>query len=168
MRTSLAVVMSNIELYTYPVTLPSTVRVEALLVDMIKTEVNRIKALCILVIIVGITWVDDRVIKINTIVHNYVPWSIAKRASIWDKVTMKCLEAVIFGNVIRTLRKERGLSQEKLAELSNLDMTYISMIERAVRVPTIRTLFHLARALEVPAGDIIAKVEKTLDEGLAR
>ena len=72
---------------------------------------------------------------------------------------MKCLEAEIFGQVIRRLRREKGLSQEKLAELSDLDTTYISMIERGVRVPTIRTVFSLARGLGVNASELLLRVE---------
>lgn len=73
---------------------------------------------------------------------------------------MNCPESVLFGQIVRSLRKEKGFSQEKLAELSNLDTTYISMIERAVRVPTIRTIFSIAQALDVPASKLIQMVEE--------
>ena len=38
-----------------------------------------------------------------------------------------------FGEQIRLLRTESGLSQEKLAELCGMDRTYISGIERGIR-----------------------------------
>ena len=38
---------------------------------------------------------------------------------------------VRFGNTVRDIRKEKGLSQEKLAHKANLHRTYIGMIERA-------------------------------------
>lgn len=75
---------------------------------------------------------------------------------------MKCEEAIRFGRVVRQLRKEQGLTQEKLAELSDLDTTYISMIERAARIPTIRTLFALARALHVSASSLISATEEEI------
>jgi len=48
---------------------------------------------------------------------------------------------------IRRVRKERGLSQERLAELSDLHMTDVGRIERAERDPGVRTVAKLARGL---------------------
>ena len=55
-----------------------------------------------------------------------------------------------FARRVRQRRIELGLSQEKLAELSGLDRTYISGIERGVRNPTLSTAERLAQALDVP------------------
>jgi transcriptional regulator with XRE-family HTH domain len=54
-----------------------------------------------------------------------------------------------FGERVRELRKARGLSQEVLAELSDLDRTYISGIERGVRNVALRNIEALAHALGV-------------------
>jgi transcriptional regulator with XRE-family HTH domain len=54
-----------------------------------------------------------------------------------------------FGQRLRTLRKERGLTQEELAELSGLDRTYISGIERGRRNVALRNIEVLAQALDV-------------------
>ena len=59
-----------------------------------------------------------------------------------------------FGQRIRTLRKERGWSQEELAELSGLDRTYISGIERGLRNVALRNIEALAKALEVSIGEL--------------
>jgi transcriptional regulator with XRE-family HTH domain len=61
--------------------------------------------------------------------------------------------------VIRERRLARKLSQEKLAELSNLDRTFISMLERGVRQPTVATLFAIAKALGIRASDIVRDAE---------
>jgi transcriptional regulator with XRE-family HTH domain len=53
----------------------------------------------------------------------------------------------IIANNIRTLRKEQGLSQENLAELSNLHRTYVGAVERAERNITINSLEKIAKAL---------------------
>lgn len=49
------------------------------------------------------------------------------------------------------IRKKRKLSQEKLAELSNLHQTYISDVERGVRNPSLKTIEKIANALDVEA-----------------
>jgi transcriptional regulator with XRE-family HTH domain len=52
----------------------------------------------------------------------------------------------IFGTVLRELRENKKLSQEKLAEFCDLDRTYISLLERGLRQPTLTTLFKLSDA----------------------
>jgi len=55
----------------------------------------------------------------------------------------------IFGLKIKEIRKEKGLSQEKLAELAGLHRTYIGMIERAEKNITLVNIEKLANALDV-------------------
>ena len=65
----------------------------------------------------------------------------------------------VFGKVLRELRESNQLSQEKLAEYCELDRTYISLLERGLRQPTITTIFKLAKALNIPPSQLIEKVE---------
>lgn len=58
------------------------------------------------------------------------------------------------GNMKR-LRKERGWSQEALADEAGLDRTYISGIERVVRNPTISVVERIATALGCQMGDLL-------------
>lgn len=51
------------------------------------------------------------------------------------------------GRVIRERREVLGLSQEKLAEQCGFDRTYISMLERGMRNPSLQNLFKLAEGL---------------------
>lgn len=51
------------------------------------------------------------------------------------------------------------MSQEKLAFQSNLDRTYISMLERGVHQPTLNTLLSLAEALNMKASELVEIVE---------
>lgn len=67
-----------------------------------------------------------------------------------------------FGQVLKDLRTERGLSQQQLALDSELDRTYISLLERGLRQPTLGTIFQLAEVLKFSASDIVARVEKVV------
>lgn len=51
----------------------------------------------------------------------------------------------------------RGLSQQDLALESELDRTYISLLERGLRQPTITTLIVLAGALETDPAVLIKR-----------
>lgn len=64
-----------------------------------------------------------------------------------------------FGRVLREFRNEAGISQEKLAMECDLDRTYISMLERGLRQPSLKTIFVLAKALDTDPSKIIKKVE---------
>jgi transcriptional regulator with XRE-family HTH domain len=50
---------------------------------------------------------------------------------------------------LRRLRKEKGLTQEELADLAEIDRSYLGAIERAEYKVTVVTLGRLARALRV-------------------
>lgn len=54
-----------------------------------------------------------------------------------------------FGEKIRKLRKQEGLSQEELAFKANLHRTYIGMIERAEKNITLVNIEKIANALNV-------------------
>jgi transcriptional regulator with XRE-family HTH domain len=56
---------------------------------------------------------------------------------------------------MKRLRKERGWSQETLADEAGLDRTYISGIERVVRNPTITVAERVALALGCRMGDLL-------------
>lgn len=75
-------------------------------------------------------------------------------------MTQKVSVTEKFGQRIRTLRNERGLSQEQLAELSGLDRTYISGIERGLRNVALRNIEALAKALEVPMSGLFENMDR--------
>lgn len=59
-----------------------------------------------------------------------------------------------FGQKVRALRIERGLSQEKLAEMSGLHRTYISSLELGKRNVSLINIHALAKALQVPVSSL--------------
>ena len=69
----------------------------------------------------------------------------------------------IFGTVLRELREKNNLSQEKLAEFCDLDRTYISLLERGQRQPTITTLFKISTALKIKPSVLVEMVDLKLN-----
>lgn len=65
----------------------------------------------------------------------------------------------VFGGVLRELRNRTGKTQETVGLDAGLDRTYISMLERGLRQPSLETLLALSRALEITASEIVAMVE---------
>lgn len=61
----------------------------------------------------------------------------------------------VFADNVRRLRKERGLSQEELAEAAGVHRTYIGMIERGEKNVTIYNIDRLAVALGVRPGSLL-------------
>ena len=72
--------------------------------------------------------------------------------------------AKAFGKVICAIRAERGLSQEKLALLCELDRTYISMLERGKRQPSLKSILKLAACLDIPAQELVARTTAILNQ----
>ena len=64
-----------------------------------------------------------------------------------------------FGKVIKTVRQGQGVSQEKLAELAEIDRTYVSLIERGRRQPTLEVASRIATALKVRLSEVIRQAE---------
>lgn len=65
----------------------------------------------------------------------------------------------ILGAIVRKRRTEQGISQESLANLAGLHRTYISMLERGIRNPSLTVILQLAEALNTRASTLIADLE---------
>ncbi len=63
------------------------------------------------------------------------------------------------GDNIKLLRHQERLSQEQLAELSDLHRTYIGSVERGERNVSILNLIRLAKALNTTVSKITNKIE---------
>ena len=74
----------------------------------------------------------------------------------------KKLPTIVFGEVLQELRLQQALTQDQLAELADTERSHISALERAEKGPALATIFILAQALNMPAGDLIGLVEKRL------
>lgn len=60
----------------------------------------------------------------------------------------------VFGQRIKDLRNQKGISQEKLAEFSDLHRTYISSIELGKRNVALENIEKLAKALDCKIEDL--------------
>jgi transcriptional regulator with XRE-family HTH domain len=65
-----------------------------------------------------------------------------------------------FGVIIRRLRIEKGISQERLALDADIDRTYISDIEKGVRNVSIEMVERLAIFFQIPVSELFKKVEE--------
>lgn len=64
----------------------------------------------------------------------------------------------LVGDNCARIRKEKGWTQEQLAERSGFSQQYLSDLERGERNPTIVTIFEIAQALGVSHVDLVAPV----------
>jgi transcriptional regulator with XRE-family HTH domain len=61
-----------------------------------------------------------------------------------------------FGDNLRTARERTGLTQEALGHLADFHPTEVNRIERGRRNPGLLTIIKLAKALDIPASDLLA------------
>ena len=69
----------------------------------------------------------------------------------------------LFGMRIKELRKNKGLSQEEVAEKVNISSKYLSRIEMGQHFPSIDTLVNLADVLKVELKDFFEFAHETDD-----
>ena len=67
--------------------------------------------------------------------------------------------------VVRHLRREHNISQEKLAELINSHQVYICEIEQGKKLPSLTVLNNIAKAFNLPLSQLVYQIEVKLEEG---
>ncbi|MGE8303378.1 MAG: helix-turn-helix domain-containing protein [Pseudomonas kermanshahensis] len=72
--------------------------------------------------------------------------------------------AKAFGSVLRIERKRAGLTQEQLALICGYQRNYMSLLERGVHQPTLKTIFDLAGALHCDPVDMVAQVARMMSQ----
>jgi transcriptional regulator with XRE-family HTH domain len=75
-------------------------------------------------------------------------------------------EGTTFGAALKRLREERGMSQEKLANHPRLGSdamtsSYISDLERGLKVPSLTTILKLSLALDCSVVDLLSDFTPT-------
>lgn len=69
------------------------------------------------------------------------------------------METTVFrvvGVRIRTIRNKKKMTQEKLAELINMDPRSIIDIEMGNRNPTLQTIYRICKALKIKSADLLS------------
>ena len=64
------------------------------------------------------------------------------------------------GQVIRQLRRKRGISQEVLSGFANIARTHLTMIENGTKQPNLETVWRIASALDISPGDLVRMAEE--------
>lgn len=64
-----------------------------------------------------------------------------------------------FGKTVREHRRNAQLTQEDVAETAGLHPTYVGMVERGVRKPTMEAAARIAKALNLPLWQLVREAE---------
>ena len=73
-------------------------------------------------------------------------------------------EQKVFGELLRDLRLNRSISQEKLSEITGLDRSFISLIERGERTPTLTTIIKISKAFGLKPSQLLSEYEDRLEK----
>lgn len=65
-----------------------------------------------------------------------------------------------FGANVRSVREKRELSQEALAEIADLDRTYVGGLERGERNATLGSILRIAKALKTPVAELCEGIDR--------
>jgi transcriptional regulator with XRE-family HTH domain len=69
-------------------------------------------------------------------------------------------DAEVFGERIRVLRSERGLTQERLAGKADLTTGFVNAVEHGRKIPSLTTILKLAHGLDIPPAELFRPFDK--------
>lgn len=70
-------------------------------------------------------------------------------------------EGKLFGERLREVRQKRNVTQQALAGLAGMSLTYISNMEHGLKVPSLTTIIRIAVALDCKVMDLVGAFDKT-------
>ena len=62
---------------------------------------------------------------------------------------------IAFGRLVREVRKSKGISQERLAEIAGIDRSYMGNIERGEKNITLKKAYEICDALDIEIQDLV-------------
>lgn len=69
-------------------------------------------------------------------------------------------DRLVIGQVIRRLRKDKGMTQELLSGFAGIARSHLAMIENGTKQPNFETLWRIAAALEMKPSELVAEIEQ--------
>lgn len=81
--------------------------------------------------------------------------SVDLLCALFENIFMSTEPLKILGKRIRGFREELALSQEQLAELSELHRTYIGSVERGERNISFKNILRIAKALKITPSKLL-------------
>ncbi len=76
----------------------------------------------------------------------------------------KIIDYAALGSRIRSSRKTKGLSQEKLGEICSISTAHVGHIERGTRIPSLETLFKISKELNVSMDYLFFDSQNDMDD----
>lgn len=70
------------------------------------------------------------------------------------------LDKKVIGKIVRSLREEKGLSQEVCSGLAGIARSHLAMIENSTKIPNFETLWKLSFAFDMTPHEFITLIEK--------
>ena len=67
-----------------------------------------------------------------------------------------------FGKRLRSLRRQAGLTQEQLAEETEISVDFLSLVERGINAPSFENLEKLAKALDISVRELFSFEENKI------
>jgi transcriptional regulator with XRE-family HTH domain len=68
----------------------------------------------------------------------------------------------MIGNMIAMIRKEKGITKTKLAEMTGINIGHLTHIEKEERNPSHKALYSICKALDIPFEELLHTYDKTL------
>lgn len=64
-----------------------------------------------------------------------------------------------FGEAVRSERREHNLTQEQLAEKSDLSLNFIGNLERGDQMASLESIVRVAEAMKISGAQLLAKAK---------
>lgn len=69
-----------------------------------------------------------------------------------------------FGRCVRELRMRKGIAQEQLAVIADIERAHMGRLERGEKMPSLRTIYLVLDALDISIFEFALEMEKALRE----
>lgn len=75
------------------------------------------------------------------------------------------LDNKLVGTTIRSIRKQKGMTQELLSGFAGIARSHLAMIETGAKQPNFETIWRIAQALNITPSELVAEIENAHQTG---